>query len=163
MRRTTLIAGVAGAAIVLGGGVALANGGGSTPPGGTGRAAAVAPSASPSTPAAPKAPVTPRAPGAIDSGEAARIALRVVPGGWIESVELETEHGRTVWDVDVIVNGVEHDIHIDVRTGTVLRHRTDDDRGRGRDDRGHDDRGHDDRGHGRGHDDRGRHHGGHHD
>jgi hypothetical protein len=177
MRRTTVIAGVAGAAIVLGGGIAVAFDGESTPPG-AGRTAVTSPAspevesgapsddpsatASPSmTPSAPESPSassspsTPMAPAAVDRAEAVRIALRTVPGGRVESVERETEHGRLVWDIDVIAGGAEHDLHIDARTGDVLRHRKDDDKGHddsgrddsGRDDRGHDDRGHDDRGH----------------
>ncbi|GLW34597.1 PepSY domain-containing protein [Actinoplanes regularis] len=58
------------------------------------------------------------------SAEAAReIAIQAAGGGRVESVERETEHGRPVWDVDVIVDGVEHDIDVDRVTGEVLRHR----------------------------------------
>jgi hypothetical protein len=76
--------------------------------------------------------------------DAARtIAIRVAGGGYVESIERETEHGRAVWDVDVIVGGVEHDIDVDRATGEVTRHRTkgsDDDRN-GSDDKGGDDKG----------------------
>ncbi|GIE74959.1 hypothetical protein Aph02nite_09090 [Actinoplanes philippinensis] len=113
----------------------------------------------------------------MTASQAKLIAIRAAGGGRVESVERETEHGRLVWDVDVIVNGVEHDIDVDAATGEVTRHRTDgsrgrsgsgsddrsrgssgsDDRGRGSDDRGSDDRGRDDSGshHGRGSDDKG--------
>ncbi|MEV7627409.1 PepSY domain-containing protein [Actinoplanes sp. NPDC089786] len=95
----------------------------------------------------------------IGIDRARAIAIRAAGGGRVESVERETEHGRAVWDVDVIVNGVEHDIDVDRSTGAVTRHRvkgSDDDRGRS----GSDDRG----GHGsddKGGDDRGGRHGGH--
>ncbi|MEU8656411.1 PepSY domain-containing protein [Actinoplanes philippinensis] len=109
---------------------------------------------------------------AVTASQAELIAIRAAGGGRVESVEREIEHGRLVWDVDVIVDGVEHDIDVDAATGEVTRHRTDgsrgrsggddrsggsDDRGRGRDDRGSDDRGSDDSGshHGRGSDDKG--------
>ncbi|GAA2091581.1 PepSY domain-containing protein [Actinomadura alba] len=175
MRRTTVIAGVTGAAIVLGGGIALAFDGGGASPGSAGRTAVTSPASpevesgaptddsfptaspsttpSPSSPSAPESPSAspmPSAPTAIDRAEAVRIALRTVPGGRIESVERETEHGRAVWDIDVIAGAAEHDLDIDARTGEVLRHRKDDDKGdddRGHDDSGHDDQGHDDRGH----------------
>lgn len=62
------------------------------------------------------------------AGEARAIALRAVPGGVIESVERDTEHGRIVWEIDVIAGGVEHDIEVDAATGEITRHRTGDDR-----------------------------------
>ncbi|MEU4619677.1 PepSY domain-containing protein [Actinoplanes sp. NPDC023801] len=79
---------------------------------------------------------------AISSGEAKAIAIRAAGGGRVESIEREREHGRLVWGVDVIVKGVEHDIDVDAVTSEVTRHRTDDDRSRGRggdDDRGRSD------------------------
>jgi hypothetical protein len=94
--------------------------------------------------------------------DAARsIALRAAGGGRVTDVEAETEHGRAVWDLDVVVGGVRHDIDVDRATGEVLRHRTrassgtattgtagDDGRGRGSDDTGADDHGHGHGGHG---------------
>lgn len=107
---------------------------------------------------------------AVSIDAARSIALRVAGGGWVTGIEAEAEHGRAVWDIDVVAGGVRHDIDVDRATGVVLRHRikdpsdattagtTGDDhggRGRGSDDTGADDRGHggDDRGgddHGRG-------------
>jgi uncharacterized membrane protein YkoI len=69
---------------------------------------------------------------ALTAEQAKAIAVRAAGGGRVESIERETEHGRLVWDADVIVDGVEHDIDVDAATGEVTRHRTDDDRGRGR-------------------------------
>jgi hypothetical protein len=51
------------------------------------------------------------------------IAIRTAGGGRVTKVESETEHGRAVWDVDVLLKGVEHDIDVDRATGSVLRHR----------------------------------------
>ncbi|HEV7933256.1 MAG TPA: PepSY domain-containing protein, partial [Actinomadura sp.] len=71
-----------------------------------------------------------------------------VPGGRIDSVELEREHGRPVWKVDVLSGGVEHRIQVDARTGAVAREKSKDggEGGRGRDDaRATDDHGRHDR------------------
>ncbi|WP_395105495.1 PepSY domain-containing protein [Actinomadura sp. SCN-SB] len=123
MRRTTVIAGAAGAAIVLGGGIALAYDGGGTASGAPDRTlAALAPSVPLASPTPPPAP--PSSQTRIDPAGAVRIALRTVPDGRVESIEREREHGRVVWDVDVIARGVEHDLDIDAQTGKVLRHRT---------------------------------------
>lgn len=65
----------------------------------------------------------PRGELSVGVAAAKEIAVRAAGGGLVESVERETEHGRAVWDVDVLVNGVEHDIDVDATTGTVLRHR----------------------------------------
>ncbi|MEU4239626.1 PepSY domain-containing protein [Actinoplanes sp. NPDC026619] len=59
----------------------------------------------------------------VSVAAAKEIAVRATGGGLVESVEREVEHGRAVWDVDVLVNGVEHDIDVDAATGVVLRHR----------------------------------------
>jgi hypothetical protein len=56
----------------------------------------------------------------VDAAKA--IAIRVAGGGYVESIEPETEHGRAVWDVSVIVKGVEHDVDVDRATGEVTRH-----------------------------------------
>ncbi|AEV86600.1 HtpX-like protease [Actinoplanes sp. SE50] len=60
---------------------------------------------------------------AVGVAEAKAIAIRVAGGGYVRSVERETEHGRPVWDVDLIVGGVEHDVDVDRASGEVLRHR----------------------------------------
>ena len=61
----------------------------------------------------------------VSAASAEEIAVRAAGGGIVESVEREVEHGRAVWDVDVLVGGVEHDVDVDAATGTVLRHRVD--------------------------------------
>jgi hypothetical protein len=101
----------------------------------------VAPSPSASSSSATTSKATPGRAAAIPAERAKAIALRAAGGGRVESIEREREHGRLVWDVDVIVKGVEHDIDVDAATGQVTRHRTDDDRGRGSGDSGDDDRG----------------------
>ena len=55
--------------------------------------------------------------------EAARsAALAAVPGGTVQSAELETEHGRRIWSFDIkdagSLNVVE--IQIDAKTGAVV-------------------------------------------
>ncbi|WP_436529014.1 PepSY domain-containing protein [Actinoplanes sp. HUAS TT8] len=60
---------------------------------------------------------------AVSVEAAKEIAVRVAGGGFVESVERETEHGRPVFSVDVIVDGVEHDVYVDRANGEVLRHR----------------------------------------
>jgi hypothetical protein len=59
----------------------------------------------------------------ISIERAKSIAVRVAGGGRVVKVEGELEHGRAVWDVDVLVKGVTHDIDVDRATGTVTRHR----------------------------------------
>jgi hypothetical protein len=59
----------------------------------------------------------------ISLDRAKAIAVRAAGGGYVRKVEQETEHGRAVWDVDVIVGGVEHDIDVDRATGAVVRSR----------------------------------------
>ncbi len=53
---------------------------------------------------------------------AAEIALALVPGGTIESVELEEEDGKLLYSYDIRVAGKEgiEEIHVDAMTGEVL-------------------------------------------
>ncbi|GAB1646053.1 PepSY domain-containing protein [Krasilnikovia sp. MM14-A1259] len=116
----------------------------------------IAPSRSDDSTSAPTA--APTAAGVVSIDTARAIALRATGGGRVTSIEAETEHGRAVWDVDVVAGGVRHDIDVDQATGAVTRHRVKgasggsvaDDRGRGSDDTTADDRG---RGQGQGSDD----------
>ena len=95
------------------------------------------PSASNSSSAAPVG-------GGVDEAKAREIAVRAAGGGRVEDVERENEHGRDVWDVEVDVNGVEHEVDIDAASGEIVRHDTDDDRDDDSDDRDGDDRDGDD-------------------
>ncbi|MEV1287612.1 PepSY domain-containing protein [Micromonospora sp. NPDC049679] len=84
----------------------------------------------------------------VDQQRAAQIALARTGGGQVVEVERELEHGRQVWSVKVVKDGVRQEMHVDAVTGDVLRTSTSDDRG-GRDDKGADDRsatGRDDKG-----------------
>ena len=102
------------------------------------RASASAPrgAASPGGSASPSTGGAAPAGSGIDEATARAIAVRAAGGGHVQDVERETEHGRAVWDVDVIAGGVEHDIDVDAATGQVTRHETDDER----DDHGDDQR-----------------------
>ncbi|MEU7903561.1 PepSY domain-containing protein [Actinoplanes sp. NPDC049118] len=164
---STLAAGVA-AALALGGTALAAGGDEPTPsasPDDRGGAVEMLPNGDPvptgsadddAAPAAPApAATTPPAasPRAVTIDAARTIALRAAGGGRVTGIESETEHGRAVWDVDVVTDGVRHDIDVDRATGAVLRHRVktsggaatrssaDDRRGRGSDDNGTDDHG----------------------
>ena len=62
---------------------------------------------------------------AIDYREAAKRMLAAVPGGRITELELDSEHGKTVWEADVIdESGAKHSIQIDAGDGSVLRDST---------------------------------------
>lgn len=85
-------------------------------------------SATPSTGASPsddrpeaEAPKT-----AVSIGQAADAALKAVPGT-VAEIELDDEHGRTAWEIDVLAaNGDRRDLTVDSGTGRVLTNRADD-------------------------------------
>jgi hypothetical protein len=79
------------------------------------------PSPSPSVSTSTAPPATSASP--IGIAAAKSIAIRAAGGGRVTKVESGVEHGRAVWDVDVVVQGVEHDIDVDKKTGAVTRHR----------------------------------------
>ncbi|MFC4055029.1 PepSY domain-containing protein [Actinomadura syzygii] len=111
------------------------------------------PSASPSERADSPPPAT-----AVTASQAVDAALKAVPGKAGE-VELDDEHGKPVWEVDVLADGGGwRDVTVDSGTGKVLTNRADRPDTGARDDDGHGD----DRGNGRG-DDRGDDRGGHKD
>ncbi|MEV4758399.1 PepSY domain-containing protein [Micromonospora sp. NPDC049559] len=124
------------------------------------------PDDSPSTADSPSPEVSAAGPSAapsssvstVDAADARAIALRTTNGGRVVRIEREAEHGRPVWDVRVLVGGVEHDLDIDRESGAVLRHEVE--RTSGRDGRASDDDRDDDRG-GHGADDRDDDRGGH--
>jgi hypothetical protein len=60
----------------------------------------------------------------VSSAAAARTALAAAGGGRVVKIESEREHGRQVWDIEIIRNGVEHDIDVDKLTGKVTDHDT---------------------------------------
>ena len=102
--------------------------------------------ATPSPAASTSAPAA-NSPRSIGVDRATAIAIRAAGGGYVRSIERETEHGRAVFDVEVIAKGVEHDIDVDRATGEVTRHLSgDDDSGHGSDDSGTGGRGSDNNG-----------------
>jgi uncharacterized membrane protein YkoI len=63
-----------------------------------------------------------RAQAKVTQAQATATALAVVPGGKVESAELEREHGKLVWSFDLIqprVKGVT-EIQVDAVSGTVV-------------------------------------------
>jgi hypothetical protein len=73
----------------------------------------------------------PAAPGASGPGagvgfdEAVRIAEDRVGGGRVTDVEWDHEHGRAVWEIEIMDGRMEHDLRLDAGSGTVLRHERD--------------------------------------
>lgn len=63
--------------------------------------------------------------------QARAAALRAHPGATAapadESIELETEDGRTVYEVEITLDGREMDVMVDAETGDVLASEADDD------------------------------------
>lgn len=139
-RRIVVIgATVAAATIALGGASFVAAAGTSTGIATADSTPTSAPSTStsstsaPSTSAAVSAPATAQQlfPGqstgpAVSRDEAIAIALEHVGGGRVSKVEIEREHGRLEWKVEVVGGGVEHDVRVDAATGTVTRTDRDD-------------------------------------
>jgi hypothetical protein len=137
IHRASAIAVGAVAALAIGGTAALAAGADDPSPGPSSDdrvSVPMAPDGDPlATPSAddsssapvPSSPTLPPASSAlsISIDRATSIAVRVAGGGRVVEVEREVEHGRPVWDVDVLVDGVTHDIDVDRATGTVTRHR----------------------------------------
>jgi uncharacterized membrane protein YkoI len=82
----------------------------------------------------------------ITADEAVSRAVAHLGGGTAAKVEQETEHGRTVWKVDVRRDTRVTEVHVDTATGAVSRteddggddRRGDDRDGGHRDDSGHD-------------------------
>lgn len=63
----------------------------------------------------------------ITMEQAERIALDHVPNATVESIERDSEHGSTVYEVELrAADGTEHEIVIDANDGRVLRAEIDD-------------------------------------
>ena len=69
----------------------------------------------------------------LTADEAVSRAVAHLGGGTATKVEQETEHGRTVWEVEVQGDARVTEVHVDAATGDITRVKDD---GRGRDDRG---------------------------
>jgi len=67
--------------------------------------------------ASPDATAPARTASGISVDRARAIALRAAGGGRVTKIERETEHGRAVFEIEVSVKGVEHDLHVDRVTG----------------------------------------------
>jgi hypothetical protein len=59
--------------------------------------------------------------GEVDADEARRIALDQVGGGTVTEIESELEHGFATWKVEIVRDGVEHDIYVDRGSGAVIK------------------------------------------
>jgi uncharacterized membrane protein YkoI len=57
----------------------------------------------------------------VPSDLAAAAALAHVGGGTVTRIESEFEHGRAVWKVRIVKNGVRYDVHVDKATGAITR------------------------------------------
>ncbi|RSM52626.1 hypothetical protein DMB66_39910 [Actinoplanes sp. ATCC 53533] len=126
LRTASAITAGAVAALAIGG-TALAAGSDTT--------ASPAPAASESTPSAPSsAPSSAASADAISLDAAKAIAIKAAGGGQVTDIERETEHGRAVWDVEVQVGDVEHDMDVDRASGEVLGHQSERDTADDRDD-----------------------------
>ncbi|MEV7008023.1 PepSY domain-containing protein [Streptosporangium sp. NPDC051022] len=115
MRKPMIIAGIATAAVlVAGGGAAMAAADAEPTPAAT----TSSPSDDHGTATAPK----------ISSSQAEKTALDQVPAGWVTSAELETEHGRQTWEIEVRSdNGGEHEFTVDAETGSLITGKADKD------------------------------------
>ncbi|HEY3503721.1 MAG TPA: PepSY domain-containing protein [Actinocatenispora sp.] len=62
------------------------------------------------------------APGtAISRSQAERAAKRTLPGATVTDTDLDREHGRTVWEIDLTRGGHTYEVHVDATTGVVTR------------------------------------------
>jgi uncharacterized membrane protein YkoI len=133
-----IAAGTAVTALAVGGGIALAVAGGAAPAaadaGTTITASATSlpddageQRASSATATATSTPVAAGQPGAALDGtplteeQAVAVATARVPGASVGRVRLEPEHGILVWKVDLVADGVEHEIRVDASTGSIAR------------------------------------------
>ena len=58
----------------------------------------------------------------ITEAEAKAIALAKVPGGKVISIELEKEHGRVIWSLDMATPNTKDitEVAVNAKTGTVI-------------------------------------------
>ncbi|MEJ3651555.1 PepSY domain-containing protein [Actinomycetes bacterium KLBMP 9759] len=121
-RRIIVVGAVAAAAALAIGGVALADGFDDVD---DDRPTAVS---APRIPAALPVPAAaPAAPSITPEQAAATAVAHLGGGGQVREIELEREHGHLEWEVDVVDDGVRHDVHVDATSGTVTRQDTPDD------------------------------------
>jgi hypothetical protein len=71
---------------------------------------------------APKGSTGESATSKITHGEAVAIAEKRVPGARVTEVELEREHGRLQWEVELKKGPYEYDVDISASTGKILKY-----------------------------------------
>ncbi|WP_280276891.1 PepSY domain-containing protein [Nocardia wallacei] len=65
---------------------------------------------------------------AVTREQATAKAVEAVPGGTVQSAELDTDRNVTVWEVDVRgTDGIDYEVRVDAGSGAVLSHDRDDD------------------------------------
>ena len=69
---------------------------------------------------APTAPASPKAAGTVSAAQARQIAQQLVPGGTVTETDLDHEHGKAVWEVDLTKNNRHYEVHIDAATGKII-------------------------------------------
>ena len=52
--------------------------------------------------------------------QASEAALAALPGATVQDTDLEEEDGYLVYEVDLVMNGQEHDAYVDAGSGAVL-------------------------------------------
>jgi uncharacterized membrane protein YkoI len=57
---------------------------------------------------------------AISQADAERVALAAVPGSRVTETRLETDRGRTVWNVHLSTPNGSIEIKVDAQTGTIV-------------------------------------------
>ena len=62
----------------------------------------------------------------ISKAQAEKTALDKVPGGTIQSGELEREHGKLVWSFDIAMNSTSNvtEVQVDAKSGKIVSVKT---------------------------------------
>ena len=62
----------------------------------------------------------------LTEDDVTKLVLNKYKSGTVQSVNLEYEDGKLVYEVEMIVDGIEHDIDIDANSGNILEDEIDD-------------------------------------
>lgn len=75
-----------------------------------------------------RAPTAPHKEAKIPEADARRTALAAVPGGKVQSHELEREHGKLIYSYDIKVAGKPgvEEVNVDAITGAIIAHEHED-------------------------------------
>jgi uncharacterized membrane protein YkoI len=78
------------------------------------------------TASADETPTALKAQAKITQADAEKTALAKVPGGKIESSELENEHGKLIWSFDISVPNSLNiaEVQVDAKTGKIVSNKT---------------------------------------